>query len=128
MQYNIQLINRCGRILANVTAINHNVSLYCTDVYTDANSVMMWATYNRIKGIESHAKLFLAASKPPITAMTSNKASFSYKGLRIFLISLKKAKNLKRYPKTHMISFFKKYLIFILSEYEAAKHLNDFQG
>ena len=72
-------MNNCGKILANVTAINHNVSLYCADLYMNANSVTMWATYKGVKGNESHAEVFRNTPKPSITTVTSNKIIFYMK-------------------------------------------------
>ena len=66
-------MNNCGKVLANVTAIDHSVSFYCTDVYMDVNSVTIWAIYKGIKGNESRAEVFHNTPKPSITVVTSNK-------------------------------------------------------
>ena len=53
VEYNIQFSNQNNLTLGNVTAILGNSTFYCTNNFSSAFTVIMWATFNNITGENS---------------------------------------------------------------------------
>lgn len=81
MKYNIEFIDKCGKILGKVADIGDNVSFYCTDDYADSYSVTMWASRNGVRGTKTQVATPLKTPK----AVLSN-AKGMYRVLFFFFI------------------------------------------
>ena len=68
VKYNIKFIDRCGRIVGNITTVRNNISFYCTEDYANIYSLIIWATYNGVKGTESQIALLRTTPKTTITS------------------------------------------------------------
>ena len=79
VEYHIQFINSCGRILGNVSGVRGNKSFYCTDAYADSYSVNMWATHNGDEGTKSQVNLLSTTSKSTTVGTKGMSISFATK-------------------------------------------------
>ena len=74
VEYNIEFIDNCSKILGNITDIGNNVSFYCTDDYIDSFSVTMWASRNGVKGNKSHVTVLVTTPK---TVLSNTKGMYT---------------------------------------------------
>ena len=77
MQYTIEFRNTSDNIIGTVENITN--TSYCTSAYGTARSVIVWATYNGTRGLESEKRNITATPRP----ITSSSTTTTQEGMKI---------------------------------------------
>ena len=82
VEYNIQFLDSKNTSLGNVTIMDNN-GLFCTNNFTNASSVIMWATFNDTKGDNSE-QIFRETTTTTTKTTTTTRVITPTEGKNLF--------------------------------------------